>query len=141
MFIPWLSNNMIPDTISDSLDTNGWCKWNQETYNSIMNDEKIKELLRTNSFFIQSHPWGPETTWIERTTIDISNRIGRIKYIWFHGIDFIKIENIDTYKIFENIDESSLRAVRAGVYNNKTHKLKLLKINLGILQGPKFILI
>ena len=54
MFIPWLSNNMIPDTISDSLDTNGWCKWNQETYNSIMNDEKIKELLRTNSFFIQS---------------------------------------------------------------------------------------
>lgn len=134
IFIPWLN---LDDNMAFGI--NGSYRWDKGTYDAIMNDEKIRELLKTNSFYIAYHPYGHEASIIDATTISISNSIGRVQNILYDGIEFIK----EDYRgILDNIDNSLLRATRCCIYNRKTNKLSLAKINLGILsEEGKFILI
>lgn len=138
MFIPWVSND-----ISKNLDTKKRiCNWTENEYNSIMNDERIKELLRTNSFYVESHNYGDIPTLEKMMGKSLNNTIGRITNILFDGIEFEKLDTEFSNRMFEEIDASLLRAQRLFLYNiRRTRIIKLIKINIGYMEDSNFIMI
>lgn len=140
MFIHWLNDELIFNHITEA-GINHKIKFDENCYNLIMNDERIKELLRTNSFYVESHPFGINQTIVDAMQIRVSGAIGKIKNILLDGVDFEKFNDEDTNKLFKDLDPKSLRAQRCCIYNKNTGDIKLVKINIGYKRGPKFIVI
>lgn len=142
MFIPWVDDNISIETkikIKDMYLSESTCT-NEDTLKLIKDDERIKELLNTNSFHVAAHPY-LDVTISDYFTIDITNAIGNITKILDLGVEVAFNNREYTKNIFKHINKSSLVAQPVCVEDARTGKIRLIKINLGIIKDNKFMVI